>query len=165
MHTRTARSRAFRAALSGAGALVILAGVALPLGFSPIGMEPSQKTAHAKGGGSGAGGPPDHSSAGGQGGGHGNGHGGGLFSASDGYQGAKNKLGKLNAANAAAPALLNANPDSTVGQIAAYKQMVEIGNIKNFDGAKFFLVTFANKDVTMDVVEALNDLLGVVFLP
>ncbi len=51
MHARTTRSRALRAALAGGSALVILAGVALPLGFSP--MDPFQNTALAKGGWSG----------------------------------------------------------------------------------------------------------------
>lgn len=45
-----ARARALRAALSGVSALVLLAGVALPLGFSPSSLEPFQKAAYAKGG-------------------------------------------------------------------------------------------------------------------
>ena len=163
MHARTTRSRKLRSALSGASALVI---VALIFGLPPAGIDAFQKAALAKGDGPGAGGPPDHSSAGGQGGGHGNGHGGGLSGASHGEDEdhiGKYKLGKLNAANAAAPALLNANPDSTVGQTAIYQQMVKDGTIEDFEDAKEFLDMFANKEVTVEVVEALNELLGVAF--
>ena len=130
-------------------------------------MDPFRNTALAKGDGPGAGGPPDHSSAGGQGGGNGNGNGGDLSRARHGDDDdhiGKYNLGKLNAANAAAPALLNANPDSTVGQIAIYKHRVEDENaderITTFAEAKEFLKTFANKEVTLDVVAALHDLLG-----
>ena len=60
MNARTPRSRvrarALRAALCGTSALVLLAGVALPVGFSPSSVEPFQKAAHAKGGGGGGGG-------------------------------------------------------------------------------------------------------------
>lgn len=160
-----ARARALRATLSGVSALVLLAAVALPVGFSPSGVEPFQKTAHAKGGGPGAAGPPDHSSAGGNGNGHGNGHGGGLTSTGhdgeDGHE--KDKLGKFNAANASLTGLRNANPDSTVGQLYLYKQkvegMVEGEEITDFDGAKKFLEPFANKELTLEVVNALNELL------
>lgn len=157
-----ARARALRATLSGVSALVLLAAVALPVGFSPSGVDPFQKAAHAKGGGPGAGGPPDHSNAGGNGGGNGNGHGGGLTSTGhdgeDGHE--KDKLGKFNAANASLTGLRNANPDSTVGQLYLYKQKVEAGEITDFEGAKGFLETFANKLVTEQVVDALNELLG-----
>ncbi|MCH8225067.1 MAG: hypothetical protein IIC97_04265 [Chloroflexi bacterium] len=181
MNARTPRSRvrarALRAALCGTSALVLLAGVALPVGFSPSSMEPFQKAAHAKGGGGGGGGPPDHSNAGG----NGNGRGGSLSSAGhgdgedddhdghhDGHHDGKNKLGKLNAANASPTALLNANANSTVGQIAIYKQRVLDGledeptdeTITTFADAKAFLETFANKLVTEGVVATLNELLG-----
>lgn len=166
--------RALRVALFGASALVILAGAALPVGFSPSSVDAFQKAAHAKGGGpggggpggnSGVGGPPDHSNAGG----NGNGGGGDLSSTGHGDgDHEKNKLGKFNAGNAAEAAFRNANPDSTVGQIAIYKKMVEDGEldpdgdgvITTFEGAKTFLETFANKLVTEGVVATLNDLLG-----
>lgn len=160
-----AHAQALRAALSGASAIVLLAGVSLPIGLSPAGLDLTQKTAQAKGGGAGVGpggnGPPglsvDH--------GGGNGNGGGISATShgdgeDGDHGGKDKLGKFNAANAAGPALLNANPNSTVGQIAIYKQMVEDEEILNFEDAKEYLDTFANKEVTEQVVADLNALLG-----
>ena len=163
---RRVRARAPRTLLFGASALILLGALALPVGFSPSGVEPFQKAAHAKGGGPGAGGPPDHSNAGGNGAGNGNGHRGGLgnnhvASASHGdgedddHDG-KNKLGKLNAANAADAAFIHANANSTVGQIAIYKQRVLDGKedgegedrITTFADAKMFLETFANKLVT-----------------
>ncbi len=143
-----------RAALFGASALILVAGAALPFGFSPDSLEPFQKAAQAKGGGSGAGGPPDHSNAGGNGGGHGNGKSNSSLGVDGdgnggGYKGPK--LGKFNAANAAEAAFLNASENSTVGQLAIYKEMVETGDITDFDGAKLFLDTFANKLVTEEV--------------
>ena len=126
MNARTPRSRvrarALRAALCGASALVLLAAVALPVGFSPSSVEPFQKAAHAKGGGPGGGGPPDHSNAGGNGNGN-----GGLTSSGhheDGNYDGKNKLSKLNAGNAAQAAFDHANSNSTVGRIAIYKQRI-----------------------------------------
>ena len=172
------RAPGLRAALYGTSALIILAGAVLPLGYSPSSVEPFQKAAHAKGGpggggpgggGPGGGGPPDHSNAGG----HGNGHGGGISSSGTGDgedddDDEENKLGKLNAGNAADAAFRNANPDSTVGQIAIYKTIVEdgeldpdgVGVITTIDEAKTFLATFANKLVDDGVVAALNELLG-----
>ncbi len=41
--------------------------------------------------------------------------------------------------------------------------MVENGNITDFEGAMMFLEDFANKEVTNEVIEALNALLGVAF--
>lgn len=170
------RAPGLRAALYGTSALIILAGAVLPLGYSPSSVEPFQKAAHAKGGpggggpggNSGVGGPPDHSNAGG----NGNGHGGGISSSGDDGEDddddEENKLGNLNAGNAADAAFRNANPDSTVGQIAIYKKMVEdgeldpdgVGVITTIDEAKTFLATFANKLVDDGVVAALNELLG-----
>ncbi len=168
-HSR-AQARVLRTALSGASALVLLAGVALPVGFSPSSVEPFQKTALAKGDGPGAsgngGGPPDHSNAGGNGGGHGNGHGGltsSDYDEEDGDEGPK--LGKLHAGNAAEAAFINANEDSTVGQLALYKAMVVSGEIEDVGDAMDFLMSdFANKLVDEDVVTALNELLGVDFV-
>ncbi len=171
------RAPGLRAALYGTSALIILAGAVLPLGYSPSSVDPFQKAAHAKGGpggggpgggGPGGGGPPDHSNAGG----NGNGHGGGISSSGhdgeDGDHDGKNKLGKLNAGNAADAAFRNANPDSTVGQLAIYKQRVLEGleeepagdTITSFQQAIDYLGTFANKLVDDGVVNALNELLG-----
>ena len=151
------RSGRKRAALFGAGALVLLAGAALPFGLSSFYLEPFQKAAQAKGPGSGGGGPPDHSNAGG----NGNGHGGGVWSASHGGEGYEGpKLGKLNAANASLTGLQNANENSTPGQLYIYMHRVEDEDITNFDDAKLFLDTFANKEVTEEVVDALHVLLG-----
>ncbi len=163
------RAPGLRAALYGASALIILASAVLPLGYSPSSIEPFQKAAHAKGGpggggpggNSGVGGPPDHSNAGG----NGNGHGGGISSSShDGEDGAKNKFGKLNAANAAEAAFINANAASTVGQLAIYRHRVGDEDadepITTLEQAIEYLKTFANRELTEEVVAALNELLG-----
>ncbi len=167
-----ARARALRVALCGASALVLLAAVALPVGFSPFSVEPFQKAAHAKGGGPGGGvgpggdGPPGLS--GGNGGGNGNG--GGVSSAGHDGEGGheKDKLGKFNAGNAAEAAFIHASANSTVGQIAIYRQRVLEGlevepegdTITSFQQAIDFLDDFANKMVDEGVVAALNELLG-----
>ena len=174
MDARKTRARGrpgtHRAALFGAGALILVAGAALPFGFSPDSLEPFQKAAQAKGGGSGAGGPPDHSNAGGNGGGHGNGHGngnGGLTSSDydegeDGYE--KDKLGKFNAANAAEAAFMNANANSTVRQLYIYRHRVDDESADNpittLEEAIEYLKNFANKELNLEVVNALNELLG-----
>ena len=96
------------------------------------------------------------------------GHGNGEDDDHDGHHDGKNKLGKLNAANAADAAFIHANANSTVGQIAIYKQRVLDGledeptdeSITTFADAKAFLETFANKLVTEGVVATLNELLG-----
>ncbi len=172
MDARKTRARGrpgtHRAALFGASALILVAGAALPFGFSPDSLEPFQKAAQAKGGGSGAGGPPDHSNAGGNGGGNGGGHGNGGLTSSDYDEEDGPKLGKLHAGNAAQAAFDHANLYSTVGQIALYKEMVENGieegpvegTITTFEQAIDFLDDFANKEVNEAVVNALNELLG-----
>ena len=71
--------------------------------------------------------------------------------------------GNLNAAHANANALEHANPNSMVGQIAAYKAAVEGG--ATAAEAQEQLGDISNKPVTVRVVEWINNLLVIVFAP
>ena len=68
-------------------------------------------------------------------------------------------LGKLNAAHASPTALQNASPNSTVGMLGAYKEAVLMDI--TLDEARDALAEISNKPVDKDVVEAVNELLGV----
>jgi hypothetical protein len=80
-------------------------------------------------------------------------------SAKAGAQAAKTaSLGRLNAAHASPRAMERASPQSTVGQIAAYKAAVQDGNMT---AAAKALAGVANKSVTTQTVAEFNDILGV----
>jgi len=67
-------------------------------------------------------------------------------------------LGKLNAAHASVRGLAHASPNSTVGQIAAYKSAMQAGDV---EAAATALAGVANKGVTTQTVSELNALVGV----
>lgn len=75
-------------------------------------------------------------------------------------------LGNLNAAHASPTAMANAAPNSMVGAIADYKDAV-MGNVEpteetidEMSEAVAALEAISNKDVDVDVVNAVNDILG-----
>ena len=173
---RAGARRSLRSGLLGSAAALILLGVSVPLSLDDASGLPELKVAQAKGGGGGGG------NGGGNGGGGGNGHGGGKGSVStldgdgdDDGNGGKNGLGKLNATNGAMNSAGSASPNSTAGQIYDYflsffggsteDEAIEGGALAIEGGmteadAMAYLSGFANKDVTAEIVEAVNLQLG-----
>ncbi len=171
---RAGARRSLRSGLLGSAAALILLGVSVPLSLDDASGLPELKVAQAKGGG-----------GGGNGNGGGNGHGGGKGSVStldgdgdgdDDGNGGKNGLGKLNATNGAMNSAGSASPNSTAGQIYDYflsflggsteDEAIEGGALAIEGGmtegdAIAYLSGFANKDVTAEIVEAVNLQLGV----
>lgn len=147
---------------------------------APAYAKGGQGGGNGQGGGGGGGGGP--------GGGHGGGHGGGnSASAGQGGTGGSaagtgsghgrgrgqeignssvhdddgisaKALGRLNAANAAQPALDNAASNSAVGMIADYAEALDANDL---EAAAEFLAAAANKPIDSDVVETVNGLLGI----
>jgi hypothetical protein len=75
----------------------------------------------------------------------------------------KVSLGRLNAAHASTQALANAAPNSAVGRIAAYRDVLDVKELDEaaIEDAAKALAAASNKPVTEDTVRALNGLLGI----
>jgi hypothetical protein len=128
---------------------------------------------HGGGHGAAADGPGHGNSAGhghGRGDGVGQGHGRGGSAGKDKGQAAasdrgkgsiSSALGKLNGAHASPTAMSHANPKSTVGMLASYRDAVQNNTVTTVEQAQEALGKISNKSVSPEVVAAVNDLLGV----